>query len=166
MKLKIRNSLLLVLHTLAFGLLFFPISIPMYNFDLGWTTLQYGNEVVRNIRPLSFLNLIDSFEITSWSQALAIVVVILFFVVFIALSLQLIGKNDQQQNSIFTLILSIINLFSFFWYSFFLMKAPLRNEHYSLELGDLFIVELLLLVISVVFYVITYVTCKRNSLSS
>lgn len=155
---KIRNIILLVLHTITTTMLFLPF---MYYHDFGWRTGIYGDRIYVK-QQLSFNRLISGYELAEWTESVALVIMILFFIVFIALFLQLIGKNNRQQNSVITLILAIGNLFGFFWYSYFITKT-IQPEGVSVELGELFYIELLLQAVFVIFYIFTYTRINGKS---
>lgn len=159
MKLKIRNFIVLLLHTLSFALLFFPF---MYYLDHGWVTGIYGDEFYLK-QPFSFSYLLNRYEFAEWTEPVAIAIFIMFLVVFIALILQLVGKSNHQQNSIIALIVTIINSLGFFWYSYFL-TAITEYRSSSVKLGELFYVELLIQIVLVLFFIFSYVLTNRRNL--
>ena len=160
MNLKIRNVILLVVHTIAFALLFFPY---MY-YHCSWVRSINGDYFFLK-EPFAFSDLINRIQYSEWSEPFAIVILILFFAVYIALLLQLIGKSESQQNGMIVLLISIINLFAFFWYFYFLTKI-MWSERNVFELGEVFYVELLLQVALVVFFVLTYAKNRFENANS
>ena len=162
MKLKIRNIILILLHLIASALLFFPM------YDHVMYKRQHAQTWTAQLTArFSFIDLAGA-GYSIWSELLSIAICILFLVILIYLFLQLIGKNISQQNSPVALILTIINFVAFYLYSYFLKKSLFvnvdENREWVFDYSEIFGFELLVQIILVVIFLITYIHFKRSSL--